>query len=307
MKLSKIQTIKPREIWKHEAHDFTQWLAKEDNINILCETLDLNIHNIKTESAAGRYNVDIVADDIDNNCKVIIENQLEKTDHKHLGQLLTYASAFDASVIIWLVTDFTEEHTQAIDWFNRHISDSISFFLVQIQVIKIDDSPPAPLFKIISQPNNWGKSIKKSNSGDAISDTKLLQKDFWTELKDYANKNISLNLGRTPRPKHWYNISFGSSRCHICLTMNTTKEYIGCEIYIRDDMNLYNIFYKNKESIESNIKSELNWMDLPNATASRIQTIYECHPLDRSRWNEYFEWCTNEIQKFADEFSKYIK
>tara|TARA_B100001057_G_scaffold455952_1_gene502898 strand:- start:656 stop:1582 length:927 start_codon:yes stop_codon:yes gene_type:complete len=308
MKLSKIQTIKPREIWKHEALDFTQWLAKEDNINILCETLDLNIENIKTESAAGRYNVDIVADDIDNNCKVIIENQLETTDHKHLGQLLTYASAFDASVIIWLVTDFTEEHRQAIDWFNRHISDSISFFLVQIQVIKIDDSSPAPLFNIISEPNNWGKSIKKSNSGDAISNTKLLQKDFWAELKDYAkNKSISINLGRTPRPQHWYNISFGSSRCHICLTMNTSKKYIGCEIYIRDDMNLYNIFYKNKESIESNIKSELIWKDLPNATASRIQTIYECNPEDRSQWNEYFEWCTNEIQKFADEFSKYIK
>ncbi len=120
-------------------------------------------------------------------------------------------------------------------------------------------------------------------------------------------KSISINLSRTPRPQHWYNISFGSSRCHICLTLNTSKKYIGCEIYIRDDMDLYNIFYKNKESIESNIQSKLIWKDLPNATASRIQSIYECNPEDRSQWNEYFEWCTNEIQKFADEFTKYIK
>ena len=106
MKLSKVKKLNPRDIWKHEALDFTQWLVKEENIDNLCEVLDLNLENIKAESSAGRYNVDIVADEVDNNCKVIIENQLESTDHKHLGQLLTYASAFDASIIIWLVTDF---------------------------------------------------------------------------------------------------------------------------------------------------------------------------------------------------------
>ena len=129
--------MNPRDIWKHEAHDFTQWLAKDENIEILCEELELNLENIKPEAAAGRYNVDIVADDIDTKRKVIIENQLESTDHKHLGQLLTYASAYDASIIVWLVTDYTEEHRQAIDWFNRNISESISFFLVQIEVYRI--------------------------------------------------------------------------------------------------------------------------------------------------------------------------
>ena len=148
MKLSRITKVNPRDIWKHEAHDFTQWLAKDENIEILCEELELNLENIKPEAAAGRYNVDIVADDIDTKRKVIIENQLESTDHKHLGQLLTYASAYDASIIVWLVTDFTEEHRQAIDWFNRNISESISFFLVQIEVYRIGNSDPAPKFNI---------------------------------------------------------------------------------------------------------------------------------------------------------------
>ena len=178
MKLSKIKKVNPRNIWKHEALDFTAWLKQEENLNLLCEELDLNLENIKSEDGAGRYNVDITADDADTGRKVVIENQLESTDHKHLGQILTYASAFDASIIIWLVTDYTEEHRQAIDWFNRNMSDSISFFLIQLEVYQIEDSPNAPKFNIISEPNNWGKAIKKSNSGDTISDLKLMQKEF---------------------------------------------------------------------------------------------------------------------------------
>ena len=308
MKLSKVTKINPRDIWKHEALDFTQWLVKEENIDNLCEVLDLNLENIKAEGSAGRYNVDIVADEIDNNCKVIIENQLESTDHKHLGQLLTYASAFDASIIIWLVTDFTEEHRQAIDWFNRNINENISFFLIQIEVIKIDESQPAPVFKIISEPNNWGKNIKKSSSGDKISDLKLMQKDFWAELKSYATKNKpNLSFGRTPRAQHWYNISFGTSRCHIALTINTTKNYIGCEIYIRNDMALFENFSKNKEKINEEIRSDLEWMELPNATASRIQSKLHCDPKDKEKWDTYFEWCVNEVSKFSSAFIKYVK
>ena len=119
--LSRITKVNPRDIWKHEALDFTQWLAKEENISILCEELGIEIENIKPEASAGRYNVDIIADEIDSKRKVIIENQLEPTDHKHLGQILTYASSYDAAIIIWIVTDYTEEHRQAIDWFNRNI------------------------------------------------------------------------------------------------------------------------------------------------------------------------------------------
>ena len=307
MQLSKIKKINPRDIWKHEALDFTKWLSKEENISLLCDELDLNLENISSEASAGRYNVDIVADDIDSKSKVIIENQLEPTDHKHLGQLLTYASAFDASIIIWLVTDYTEEHRQAIDWFNRNMTDSISFFLVQIEVLKIDDSSPAPRFNIISEPNNWSKNIKKSNSGDTVSDLKLLQKDFWAELKNYTtNEKPSLSFGRTPRAQHWYNISFGTSRCHIALTMNTSKNYIGCEIYIRNDMELYNEFFKNKDAIENSIGSDLEWMELPNATASRILSKHHCNPKDKNKWKDYFKWCSDEVEKFSSEFIKYV-
>ncbi len=306
-KLSRITKINPREIWKHEALDFTQWLAKEENISVLCEELELNLENIKPEASAGRYNVDLVADDIDSKRKVIIENQLESTDHKHLGQLLTYASAYDASIIIWVVTDYTEEHRQAIDWFNRNISESISFFLVQIEVYKIGNSDAAPKFNIICEPNNWGKTVKSSEAGNTLSDLKLLQKEFWDGLKEYAHKHkTTANFGRTPKPQHWYNISFGTSRCHIALTLNTQKGYVGCEIYIRNDKALFDTFHKNQETIEREIGEQLEWMELPDATASRILLCYDGNPKERERWNEYFNWCITAVEKFSKVFKKYV-
>lgn len=307
IKLSRITRINPSEIWKHEALDFTQWLAKEENISVLCEELELNLENIKPEASAGRYNVDLVADDIDSKRKVIIENQLESTDHKHLGQLLTYASAYDASIIIWIVTDYTEEHRQAIDWFNRNISEGISFFLVQIEVYKIGDSDAAPKFNIICEPNNWGKTVKSSEAGNTVSDLKLLQKEFWDSLKEYAHEHkSSANFGRTPKPQHWYNISFGTSRCHIALTLNTQKGYVGCEIYIRNDKALFDTFHKNHEVIEKEIGAQLEWMELPDATASRVLLTYQGNPKERKRWEEYFKWCIMTVEKFSKVFKSYL-
>lgn len=307
IKLARITKINPREVWKHEALDFTQWLAKEENISVLCEELEINLENVKPEAAAGRYNVDLVADDIDTKRKVIIENQLEPTDHKHLGQLLTYASAYDASIIIWVVTDYTEEHRQAIDWFNRNISENISFFLVQIEVYRIGDSDPAPKFNIICEPNNWGKTVKKSGTGDVVSATKLLQMEFWEGLKLYAStRSTKVTLSHAPQPKHWFNISMGTSRCHIALTLNTQKSYIGCEIYIRNDQSLYETFYINKDMIEASIGSELEWMELPDATASRILVTLKTNPKDRKSWNESYEWCTLTVGLFSQTFKPYI-
>jgi hypothetical protein len=305
-KLGRITKINPREIWKHEALDFTQWLVKEENIEILCDALDISIENARAEEAAGRFNVDIVADDTDRNAKVIIENQLEKTDHKHLGQLLTYASAFDASIIIWIVTEYTEEHRQAIDWFNRNISEKINFFLVKIEIYQISDSKPAPHFSIICEPNEWGKTFSKSSSGDEISETKLMQRDFWAGLKAYAEntKGIS-SLGQKARPQHWFHAPIGTSKAHIGCTINTTKNFIRCGINIPNDKEFYYRYYSKKEEIENSLGYELNWREMPNSKASRIVCEFNCDPSDRSSWDELFEWLANRIEEFKAVFGKY--
>ena len=307
MKLSRITKVNPREVWKHEALDFTRWLVKEENISVLADELEISLENIVAEASAGRFNVDIVADEVDLKYKVIIENQLEATDHKHLGQILTYASSYDASIIVWVVTDYTDEHRQAIDWFNRNMSENISFFLVQVEVYRIGESDAAPKFNVISEPNNWGKTIKKSSAGDAVSATKLLQMEFWEGLKNYsATRKMKINLTHTPQPKHWFNVAVGTSKCHIALTLNTQKERLGCEIYIRDDSKLYNKFYSNKEQIERVIGQQLEWMELPDATASRVLLLKEGNPKDRKQWDAYFEWFCSSVDAFYTGFKPYL-
>jgi len=149
--------------------------------------------------------------------------------------------------------------------------------------------------------------VKSSEAGNSLSDLKLLQKDFWEGLKEYAHDHKAfVNLGRTPKPQHWYNISFGTGRCHIALTLNTQKGYVGCEIYIRNDKALFDKFHNNKTEIERELEAQLEWMELPDATASRILLTYSGNPKEKKRWDEYFKWCILMVEKFSKVFKNYI-
>ena len=309
--LGTLTTVELRSVWGHEALEFTRWLAMEENINFLTDELDLEIENMKPEESAGRYSVDILADEVNTKRKVIIENQLEPTDHKHLGQLLTYASAHDASIIIWIVKDYTEEHKQAIDWFNRHMPEEISFFLIKIELWKIGNSHPAPKFNIISQPNNWAKTLKKASSqykGNP-SELKLLQQRFWQSLKEYVNQQSvksKVNYGRTPRPQHWYDISFGTSKAHLSLTFNSRTKQLGCELYIKSDESIYMKIEADKVAVESELGQDIEFMDLPEKGAFRIIKTYPCDLFDENKWPAYFEWLDGQAQKFQKVFKRYF-
>lgn len=311
MNLGTLKSIDLRAVWGHEALDFTRWLAREENISVLADELDIDIENLKPEESAGRYSVDILAEEVNSRRKVIIENQLETTDHKHLGQLLTYASAHDASIIIWIVKDYTEEHKQAIDWFNRHMPEQISFFLVQLELWQIGNSDPAPKFSIISQPNNWAKTIKNATTQEKgnPSELKLLQQRFYEAFKEYVNKlpvKPILNLGRTPRPQHWYDISFGTSKANISLTFNSRQGQIGCELYIKKDEAIYRKICTDEVKIKTALGDDIIFMDLPDSAAFRIVKYYSCDPLDETKWHSYFEWLKEQAEKFQRTFKQYF-
>lgn len=304
--LSKITKINPRDVWRHEAYDFTTWLAADDNISHLSEELQIQVENPRIESAAGRFFVDIVAEVADDGGTVIIENQLETTNHRHLGQLITYASALDAKFILWVVPEFNEEHKQAIDWLNRNVSENTNFFLIQVEVYRIDDSRPAPKFTVISEPNNWGRMIKSSASGNVISDVKLLQHEFWEQLIDEARNRSQLSYGSKARPQHWYNLSFGTSRAHIALTTNTQKSLIGCEIYIRKEKELFDLLIQSKTEIEAEVGVALDWKRRDEATACRIIRTSAIDITNRENWGQANEWLIHCADSFASAFGKRI-
>ncbi len=164
MNLDKLKKVNLRDVWQHEAHKFTKWLAEEENISELSEEIGIDIEVIQTEANVGSFSVDILAKEVESERKIIIENQLEKTDHDHLGKLITYASGYDAEFIIWIVKTAREEHINAINWLNENIVENINFFLIEIELWKIGESKPAPKFQIIARPNDWAKTIKTASS-----------------------------------------------------------------------------------------------------------------------------------------------
>ena len=157
MKLGKIKEVDIRSVWPHEQYDFSKWLAEEENIRALGEEMNLSLTDVDTERFVGSYRCDIICKDELTGKSVLIENQLEQTNHDHLGKIITYASGLDASVVVWIVAKARDEHASAIEWLNKHTDDDVSFFLIEVHAYTIGDSAPAPMFKIDEQPNNLPK------------------------------------------------------------------------------------------------------------------------------------------------------
>ena len=167
--LGTLKKIELRKAWKHEAIDFTNWLAEEPNIELLSEELGIEVHVTQTEASVGNFHADILAEEENTGRKIIIENQLEPTNHDHLGKLITYAAGYEAEIIVWIVEEAREEHWQAIEWLNDHTDDDTNFFLVQMELWQIDDSRLAPRFHLIVEPNDWAKAIKQSTKQSTLS------------------------------------------------------------------------------------------------------------------------------------------
>lgn len=307
MQLSKLEKVDLREVWKHEALDFTNWLAKPENLESLSDEIGIDISLIQTEASVGNFNVDILAEEENSGRKIVIENQLEPTNHDHLGKIITYASGFDAEIIVWIVKSVRDEHKQAVDWLNEHTDQKINIFAIQMEVWKIGNSPYAPKFQIIAKPNDWAKAVKKVTNQGELTDTKLLQLDFWSKFKEFVQeKNGKIKL-RKAYPQHWYDISFGFSNAHICLTVNSQSEQMACEIYIPDSKKLFSCLYKKKDSIESELSEQLVWEELPEKKASRIKLISQGSISNQEQWSNYHSWLLEKVIKFQQVFGSSIK
>jgi len=247
MQLSKLEKVDLREVWKHEAQDFTNWLARPENLELLSDEIGIDISLTQTEASVGNFNVDILAEEENTGRKIVIENQLEPTNHDHLGKIITYASGFDAEIIVWIVKSVRDEHKQAVDWLNEHTDQRINIFAIQMEVWKIGNSPYAPKFQVIAKPNDWAKAVKKTTNQNELSDTKLAQLEFWSKFKEFVQDNNGKIKLRKAYPQHWYDISFGFSNAHIALTVNSQSEQMACEIYIPGSKKLFLALYEQKE------------------------------------------------------------
>jgi len=305
--LGKLKQVDLREQWKTEAGDFTKWLAGEENMALLSDEIGIDIKLIQTEASVGKFNVDILAEEETTGKKIIIENQLEATNHTHLGQIITYASGHEASYIIWIVKDVRDEHKQAVDWLNEHTDEDINFFIVKMELWQIDSSAYAPKFQIVSKPNEWAKAVKQLSGKSQLTDTKVTQLEFWNKFKEYAQGTKTALRLRKAHPQHWYDISIGTSGAHVALTINTQAKQLACELYIPDSKELFHKLSEHKDNIEPELGQKPEWMELPGKKAARIKLSKEGDIDQPDHWEEYFKWFKTTAENFQKVFLKYIK
>ena len=304
--LGKLKLVDIRSVWKNEEYDFSKWMAKQENLQLLCDELGIQLNIKETEASVGRYSVDLLAIEDGTDNVAIIENQLEYTDHDHLGKLLTYAAGLDATYILWIASEIRDEHLNAIEWINENTNDNKNFFLIKIELWQIDNSNPSPKFTVVAKPNDFTKNIKISNSG-TITHTKAKQLDFWILLREYIHKNKIEFKTQKPGPQHWINFSIGTSDAHCAFTINSQTNTLFCELYIDENKELFSWLHERKDEIENEIGQKLDWRELPNKKASRILFGREGSLINKDNYENYFIWFIEIGIKFKKVFSNYIK
>ena len=297
-----LKKVPIREIWKKEP-EFSAWLSEDENIRLLGEKIGVDILAEETEAGVGDFSADILAREDGGDRLVIIENQYGDTNHDHLGKLITYAAGLGAKVLIWIVEEGRDEHRAAVQWLNNSTAADIGVFLVQIEILMIGDSSPAPNFTVLEAPNDWVRSTRQNA---ATSERGMKQAAWWAAFMDYAMAQPEFKKyfnRRKGRGQHCLNLPIGSSQYHISLTIK--KDSLGAEIFGNGE--LLKPFFAHKDEIEKELGFTMDWQPLPGKKASRIIVTFPGDFTDIVADNKYFAWYCEKAVILKKVFPKYAR
>ncbi len=271
--LGRLTHVEPRDVWEHEAHDFTPWLRS--NKEVLEQALGIDVEIYEAEVPVGGYNVDLVGEDVSNGRRLIVENQLEETNHTHLGQVLTYAGGLDAATIVWISPHFRDEHRQALDWFNEHTDRSVGFFGLELEVIRIGDSLPAVNLKPAAVPNDWSKEVRQKSAKAEPSELAQGRHAFFEKaLGALKAKQPGLTNATRVGYENWFTVPSGRTGPYFAWVFAGDGRF-RTELYIDfgdHDANT-DAFAKlqaDREAIEADIGSALRWDPIEGRRAVRV-------------------------------------
>jgi hypothetical protein len=305
--IEKIRRVPLREVWKHEARNFSTWL--QDNLDVINDTIDIELVGAEREQSAGAFSVDLVAED-DGGNTVIIENQLERSNHDHLGKVITYLVAMDARTAIWIVSDPRPEHVAAISWLNE--SSSTDFYLLKIEAIKIGDSLPAALVTKIVGPSEEGKNVGRTKQ--ELSERFSLRQQYWAALLEQAKTISKLHSSVTASKYNWigtgagitgitYNYVVRQNDSHIELYIDKGKEG---EVW---NKNTFKALFAKKNEIEAAFGEELEWQQLEGKRACRIKKLVSAggYRDDESKWPIIHQEMIETMARFEKTLKSHIK
>ncbi len=305
MKLIKQKQINPRKMWPNEAANFTPWLA--ENISELGEKIGMELEVVGQEVSVGPYSADILAKDINTEAYVVIENQLEKTNHDHLGKSITYASALGAKTIVWIATDFTEEHKKALDWLNDNTNEDLAFWGIQLELWQISEDTASMRLNVVSTPSTNVKTIKNKTNNE--SESRNIQLSFWTKFRDKLQATKKIPSLQTPQPQYWYDVRLGRSGITLSNICNTQKSIVGVRVYISSKV--ADVYYPALEARKAEINKALgcepDWNPNPAARDKTITYVHQTVLSDPNKVEEALDWLVEQTLIFHRVFSKEVK
>ncbi len=306
--LGQLIRIDLREAWANEAGDFTPWLAEETNIQLLSNTIGIDLEVEAQEKNVGPFRADILCKNTADDTWVLIENQLERTDHTHLGQLMTYAAGLQTVTIVWVASRFTDEHRAALDWLNEVTEERILFFGLEVEIWRIGDSAMAPKFNVVSSPNDWSRSVSGAarviQDGD-LSESQQRYLEFWTFFgKQIETRNSSLRVPK-PNSDQWKNFSIGRSQFSVTTIVSARDEWIGVQLTMRgnDAGKHFMQLEMRRREIEELLEEPLDWRELPIRKESNVRSVRHGMDLkDRDQWLGISNWLIDKTERFIAEF-----
>lgn len=313
--LGRLEKVPLRDAWASESADFTPWLAQEENLKLLGETIGIALECEGQEKFVGPFRADILCKDTATDDWVLIENQLERTDHSHLGQLLTYAAGLNAVTIVWIAERFTEEHRATLDWLNERTDEKINLFGLEIELWRIGDSPIAPKFNVISQPNDWTRTIQKA-ANEEVSEHRQFQQKFWTTFRQHMEAKGSFVRCQKPLPQHWMTHAIGRSGVHLNSVISTwnseteaKESEIRAELYLNgpNAKHEFAALEQQKDGLEKSLGFPLTWRNPENKAMCRLYTRKDADFLNELLWPEQFEWLRQRLEMMHKVFSPVMK
>jgi hypothetical protein len=308
--LGRLESVDLREVWDSEAGDFTPWLAREENLKLLADAVGIEELAFEAqEQGVGPFRADIVCKDTATDGWVVVESQLDRTDHDHLGKSLTYAAGLKAATVIWIAREFTDEHRAAIDWLNDLAGGSVNFFGVEMELWRIGDSPVAPKFSVIARPNIGATEIRKVVEG-TLSSVRSLQLEYWTGLGDVLVQRKSVVKPTKPPAAHnGWAFAVGKAGFWLGAKMNTQKHWIRASIACRGKNALayFQLLKKEMATIEQETGCALEWEDLPEKIKRISLRRGDTDPTDRDNWATQHEWLAEKLEAFYRTFSPRIR
>lgn len=300
--LSRLRVVPVREVWKHEAYDFTQWML--ENADVLADVLGMELELTAAEHPVGGFSLDLIGREVGTGNVVIVENQLEQTDHGHLGQIMTYAGGTDPQTIVWCAPSFRDEHRAALDWLNERTDENTRFFGVEIAAVRIDDSRPAPLFRVVAQPNEWTKQVHAETSATPTTERELVYLEFWTELlRRIRERHPEWTRSTKGARGSWITLPFGSSVGWYGLVFSRGGPRV--ELYFgsadaEENRLCFERIAEHRDQLDADFGAPLSYDPLPGKKACRIHVdrIEGGDVTQLDAHDDLMDWFISTLERF---------